>query len=123
MEALWPHYDMYSADEVKRGLARSRFVFVTIAVLMSAAMFIALINGSVPASVAYALGAFQNLFAWIFVSKMHSRVAAAVLVVSNVAIAAFHVVLLQPDSAISIALSIYCINILRACISLQKVSA
>lgn len=122
METLWPRYGMYSAEEIKRGLGRSQIVFVSLAVLMSAALISALFKGSVPVIVACGLGVLQNLFAWVFVSKKHSLTAAALLVGSNVLLAALHVAFLQSDSAFSIALSIYCINMMRACVALRKVS-
>lgn len=122
METLWPPYGMYSAEEIKRGLGRSQFVFLSLAALMTVALVFALFKGSVPLLVASALGVIQNLFAWVFVSKKHLRTAAALLVITNVLVAALHVIFLQPDSAISIALSIYSINMLRACIALMKIS-
>jgi hypothetical protein len=122
METFWPRYGMYSADEIRRGLARSQFVFLSLVALMSGALIVAIFRGSIPVIVACGLGFFQNLFAWIFVSKKHFRTAAALLVGSNILVAALHVVFLQPDSALSIALSIYCINMLRACVALKKIS-
>ena len=122
METFWPRYGMYSAEEIRRGLGRSQFVFLSLAVLMSAALVIAVFNGSTPVMVACGLGVLQNLLAWVFVSKKHFRSAAAILVGSNVLVAALHVMFLQPDSALSIALSIYCINMLRACIALKEAS-
>ncbi|TLX16529.1 hypothetical protein [Rhizobium sp. MHM7A] len=122
METLWPRYGMYSAEEIKRGLGRSQFVFLSLAALMTVALVFALFKGSVPLIVASTLGVIQNLFALVFVSKKHLRTAAALLVITNVLVAALHVIFLQPDSAISIALSIYSINMLRACIALKKIS-
>jgi membrane associated rhomboid family serine protease len=121
MESFWPRYSLYSAEEIKRGLARSQFLFLTLVIAMLIGMLAAFVSGSIPVAVACALGAIQNLFAWIFVSKKHSRVAAAILVGTNVLIAGLHIAFLQPDSAISIALTIYCINMLRACVALRNI--
>jgi hypothetical protein len=86
------------------------------------AMTVAIFNQSVPVIVACGIGVMQNLLAWVLVSRKHYPVAAALLVGSNILVAALHVVFLQPDSVLAIALSIYCINMLRATVALRKLA-
>jgi O-antigen/teichoic acid export membrane protein len=123
METIWPRYELYSADEIKRSLGRSRFIFITLALLMVGAMAFATFNASTPAIVAYTLGALLNLFGWFFVSRRHGRNAAGVITVCNVLVAMLHVLFLQADVALWIALAIYSINMLRATITLRKMAA
>ncbi len=124
METVWPRYDLYAVDEVRRGVARSRFIFCPLAVLMAGALAFAMLKGApIPVIVAYGLGALLNLFAWTFVSQRYSRKAAGVVAISNVLVAALHLFFLQADVALWIALAVYSINMLRATSVLRKAAS
>lgn len=120
METIWPRYKLYSADEIARGLGRSSFVFCPLAVLMLAALTLAIFKGAIPVIVAYGLGALLNLFGWLFVSRRHNRYAAGVVAVSNVLVAALHLLFLQADVALWIALALYSVNMLRATVASRQ---
>lgn len=121
METVWPRYELYAVDEVRRVVARSRFIFCPLAVLMVGAFALAMLKGApIPVIVAYGLGALLNLFAWAFVSRRYSRKAAGLVAISNVLVAALHLFFLQADVALWIALAVYSVNMRRASSVLRK---